>query len=452
MKVNLLLLMIAVVGFLPHRSLAQTGIPVFSEPSAQGRYYPKLTTSPSGKIVLTYAEKEGTTARYYVAVSDNAGRSFTTPKPIGLAEFGSAILQRQPYVVLDKNNIMHVVFDLSIGNNERALHHRSSSDMGATWSMPVRISAEPPARPQDFATIAVDDEGAIYISYISVLADASDEYTHIFLVRSTDGGKAWSREKRVDAFPVGGCCECCIQNIIVDAKGDVVIAFRSNIMNRRDIHIVRSSDRGQTLSAPQLIQSEPWFINGCPGTGPSIRSDSTGTLHITWRDTRDAAFAGSCYYASVPPNSTATPVNVLINPPIGTDGEYPIVATEPSGTSVAMVYHSFDGVYYTERDMLPSRRTLSTQGLSNPCVSVVWHGNGFLSVWQEQRESGADIVSYRTDVVSAVEDSAESHEPMQCESILYFDLQGRIITDKHLNQVVFGVCTSTPPHLHRSPK
>ena len=452
MKALALLLILMATGVFPQRTLAQTGIPVFSKPSVQGRYHPKLTTAPDGRIVLTFSEKEGTMAHYYVAVSDNAGRTFTTPRSIGLAEFGAAILQRQPYVVLDKNNIMHVAVEQSIGNNERALHHRSSSDMGASWSMPVRISAEPPARPQDFATIAVDDEGAIYISYISVLSDASDEYTHIFLVRSTDGGKTWSRERRVDAFAVGGCCECCIQNIIVDAKGDVVIAFRSNIMNRRDIHIVRSSDGGQTFTAPQLIQSEPWFIDGCPGTGPSVRSDSTGTLHITWRDTRDVAFAGSCYYAAVPPNSTSTPINVLLNPPLGTDGEYPIVATDPSGTSVAMVYHSFDGIYYTEREMLPTRRTLSTQGLSNPCVSVVWHGNGFLSIWQEQRESGSDIVSYRTDIVSAIDDSPESTVSVQCDPILFFDLQGRIITDKHPNHVVFGVCTSTPPHLHRSPK
>jgi hypothetical protein len=142
---------------------------------------------------------------------------------------------------------------------------------------------------------------------------------------------------------------------------------------------------------------------------------------------------------------------VLINPPLGTDGEYPVVATDPSGTTVAMVYHSFDGVYYTERELLPTRRTLSTQGLSNPCVGVVWHGNGFLSVWQEQRESGADIVSYRTDVVSAVVDTPE-FESVQCGTIIFYDVQGRIVTGNHPNHVVFGVCTSTPPHLHSSPK
>ncbi|HLP29375.1 MAG TPA: sialidase family protein [Candidatus Didemnitutus sp.] len=446
----LLFVVMATTAITPWTSLAQIGTPVFSETAPRGRHLPRLTTSPNGRIVLTFAEKDGTKARYYVAVSDNAGRTFSAPQLIGLAEFGAAILQRQPYVVMDKNNTMHVVMEQPIHNNERALHHQSSTDLGVTWSMPVRISAEPPARPQDFASIAVDENGSIYVSYISVLPSNSDGYTHIFLSRSDDGGLTWSRETRVDSFPVGGCCECCNQNIIIDANGNVVIAFRSNIMNRRDVHLTRSSDGGRTFSTPQLIQSEPWMIDGCPGTGPSVAADTTGTLHVSWRDTRDSRYAGSCYYATVPPNSTATPINVLLNPPLGTDGEYPIVATDPSGMTVAMVYHSYDGVYFTEREMLPGRTTLSTQALANPCVSVVWHGSGFLSIWQEQRGSLSDIVSYRTDVVSSVADSKESGS-VPCDAMLYFDLRGRIITHRLPNQVVFGVCTTPHTHQHRSP-
>ena len=444
MKTYILLSLVTFLVLVQGAHIAHAGTPVFSQVSARGRVLPKVTTAPDGRIVLTFAEREGTKARYFVSVSDNKGITFSTPKQVVLAEFGAAILQRQPYVVMDGRGVMHVLVEKMITGAGNALHHQSSTDLGETWSTPVRISAEPPARPQDFASIAIDKQNNLYVSFISVLATMPDSYTHIFLVRSTDGGLTWSKEERVDRFTLGGCCECCNQNLTIADNGDVVVAFRSNIANRRDVHIARSTNNGVTFSTPLLIQSETWMIGGCPGTGPSIKCDSRGTLHITWRDARNESSPGSCFYAALPSGSMNTPMNMLINSPIGTDGEYPIVATSTSGDSVGIVWHGTDGVFFAQRSMLPSRTMLSSQDLQNPCVSAVWHGSGFLAIWQEHVSGANDIVSFRTDITSDVQADFNTREP--CQYTQFYDYLGRVVTSSVPHPYVFGVCRMEHRH------
>lgn len=434
---NLILMVVAILSLAPHCAYGQTVNPVFANTESGGRYVPKLTVSPNGTIVLTYAVREGTLARYYVSVSTDGGRMFSAPKPIDTAPFGAAILQRQPYVVMDAQNTMHILFERSIGGSERGLFHQTSSNNGATWTTPVRVSAKPPARPQDFASIALAPDGrTIYVSFISLLAEGSDGYTHIFVVRSTNGGATWSEEKRVDSFPVGGCCECCNQNILVMPSGEVVVAFRSNINNRRDIHVTRSNDGGSTFTTPLLVQAEPWFINGCPGTGPSITCDSTSTLHVTWRDARNTNFPTSCYYARIPVGTTNTPENVLVNPPLGTDGEYPIVASNPEGSSVGIAWYSSEGVFYTDKSILPKSTMLSNQAIENPGVHIVWHGTGYLVVWQEKRGHVADLMSVRTVLTTSVQ--TPRLEGDDAWNILgTYDLRGGTIDSNLLGPTMF---------------
>ncbi|MCU0341692.1 MAG: glycoside hydrolase, partial [Spirosomaceae bacterium] len=105
---------------------------LFPEPSPNGRHVPKLTTAPNGTLVLTYAERRGQQAHYMVSVSENNGLSFSTPMPVDTAPFGAAILQRQPYVVMDASGTMHVLVEVEIGAGERGLAHKRSTDRGVT--------------------------------------------------------------------------------------------------------------------------------------------------------------------------------------------------------------------------------------------------------------------------------------------------------------------------------
>ena len=105
MKTYLLLTLALLLMLVQSSFIANAGTPVFSQVAALGRVLPKLTTAPDGRIVLTFAEREGTKAKYFVSVSDNKGITFSTPKQVVLADFGAAILQRQPYVVMDGTDI-----------------------------------------------------------------------------------------------------------------------------------------------------------------------------------------------------------------------------------------------------------------------------------------------------------------------------------------------------------
>jgi hypothetical protein len=211
--------------------------------------------------------------------------------------------------------------------------------------------------------------------------------------------------------------------VIITSRGEVVVAFR---LNRRDVHVTRSNDGGRTFAPAVLIQAEPWYIEGCPGTGPSIVCDSTNTLHITWRDARDPASPGSLFYAQLPDGSTQTPPNMFINPPLGTDGEYPVVATDRTGASVGIVWFANDGVWQLLRNGAEMKRTaLSTRALENPGVHIVWHGTGFLVIWQDVIDGVADLRMVRTDLETSVRDD---HDADTSTPWMYVDLLGRMFT------------------------
>jgi len=434
---------------------AQMTMPTYLYPDANtlGRYFPKVTRAPDGTLVLAYANKNHSMAHFYVALSTDGGMTWSAERKFMDSPFGVITLQRQTYAVMDNKGVLHGLGMNNAGGVMNQYYTRSE-DRGVTWTTPIKTKSASDMRHQDFGSIAVDSSGTIYISYISNNTNTADEYTHDYLVRSTTNGATWLPEIRVDNFPVGGSCECCTQNIEVGPTGEVAVAFRSNINDRRDIHVARSNDGGSTFSTPVNIQSAMWMIGGCPATGPALKYDRTGMLHISWRDARNQAEPGTGFYAALPAGSTMTPVNINLTKGFSEDAEYPVVAVSEDGRGIAVTWENSMGVYIaTSRDggVTFEKDTLQANMNAYPNVNPVWTGSGPFTVWQTPRGNVSDIAFKTSAVTSAVDDTSnESLSEVNAGDILErraYDGMGRLLASSTTN---FDVETliANPPNVY----
>lgn len=388
MRHCLLLVVFLVTSLVP--GLGQDWL--FGEDGA--RSFPRLRPGAGDVIVLTYCVVRGQQTDVYVTYSNDGGSSWSDKSLATTVRSGTIGLQRQPQTILDNQGILHLAFeDFRSGSTSIDAWYCRSTDMGATWSEPQRLGS-PSYR--DFISIAADSAGHVYVSYLgnALMGVPTEARVQVFV--SSDRGLTWNTPVVVDNIPGGIACECCQQSVDVAPDGTVAIAYRANVSNVRDIHLVRSTDFGQTWQPAIKIQSGPWNINGCPSTGPKIAHDLTGATHVVWRDARDSVGRNVVWYAKLPANTTEIPQNIDLSSARAESADYPDLAITADGETVVVVFESGTGLQSAvslNSGETFTLRTLDEFVRSNAWASTVLRQTGGqpFSVWQATRDGRFDL-------------------------------------------------------------
>ena len=395
------------------------------------RRYPKMTTAPDGRIVMTYAQEQGSRGLIYVSLSSDAGQTWTEPLFVTDVLFGTIGLQRQPYAMMDEAGVLHLVLEDQRVKGQVDVFYTRSSDNGRTWTSPASVVDDPDGRSlQDFSSLAIIPGGTILITFLDKRS-VSDPYRHIYVVRSTDRGITWSLPSQVDRFETaasGGACECCIQNIAAAADGRVAVAFRSNLGNQRDVYIAPSNDGGSSFMTPLRIASGTWTIDACPATGPTITFDSANAVHLAWMDERDAIGVSTIWYGRWTWMSRMLPSNTLIMSSETSMPNWPDVAVTPDGRHVGVAWQTSNGVLVarsTDGGSAFDTAPVDTRPGDQDFAHIVSAGSGrFLVSWQGIRDEFYDVF-ITTDVPTSV---ADTSAPESALSAIYVDLLGRMVT------------------------
>lgn len=376
------------------------------------RRFPKMTTAPDGRIIMTYVQESGKRGLIYVSMSSDAGVTWTEPSLVTDVLLGVISLQRQPYAVMDEFGVLHLVFEDQRIKSQVDVFYSRSTNNGVTWTNGVSVSDDPEGRSlQDFSSIAVAPGGTVLISFLDKRSEL-DPNRHIFIVRSTDRGSTWSLPTQVDQFDKaaqGGVCECCIQNIAATGDGRVAVAFRSNVKNQRDIYIAPSTDGGVTFIKPMRIASDTWTIDACPASGPTMVFDSSNTVHLSWMDERDLIGVSTIWYGRWSWMSRALPLNTRIMSDKSLMPNWPDVATTPDGMNVGVVWQTMGGVYFA-RSTSAGIEFDTMQIDTRPAEQMFPHivcsgGKQFIVSWQAKRNALRDVYLATEDVTSV--DNAE---------------------------------------------
>lgn len=311
------------------------------------------------------------------------------------------------------------------GGPEVAYFVARSDDGGRTFAPPERVHSPRAGRP-GFTTLAASSDGAILAGWL----DGRGGQLPFASVRHA-GSAGFETEQLVYPGPDGkGICPCCDLAIARAGDGRALVAFRNAASGKRDIWIARSRAGGAAGFEPAIpVGAAPWEFDGCPHDGPSLAADGD-RVFVIWMDAhtgRGRVYAASSTladwtFAPHPVGETTScsqghPRAVILHgrlvaawdESIGEDGTKP----DPPAGSAADQAHGHGhhatltgagravmlAVATDPEGHLPSAFAISPKLGAfqlNPALAVA-HDGGLLAAWTEMDTEGKRMVFARVD-------------------------------------------------------
>ena len=253
---------------------------VASEPvivaSGYGNYHPQMEVLGDGELGVIWTN--GSTNALFFAKRTGIDQ-FATP-----VQLNPAGLEVQDYnwsgadLAVWGNNV-YVVFR-SLGYETGHIYLVKSTDNGVTFGDTVRVDNMADAYGQ-YPDIAVYED-TVYVTHM--IHGFSVMNPQMVVQRSVDGGATFEPEVDVTGWIGPEVCDCCQPEIMVDEQR-VIVFYRENDLNTRDIKAVVSHDRGVSFTQYLNIDDHNWSISACPSTGPDPRFENSNTSLTAYRTT-----------------------------------------------------------------------------------------------------------------------------------------------------------------------
>lgn len=216
----------------------------------------------------------------FFARSTDGGRSFSDPINLSNTPAGDGKGR------LTRDHWHNGSLDLALGPDgalyaawteyEGALWFSRSTDGGATFSAPLRISGGREAAPARGPSLAAGAGGRVYL----VWTVGDDPEADIRLALSDDGGRSFG-EPRV-LFESGGHADG--PKIAVDPEGILHVVYAESPagpFQSYHVRYARSADGGRTFEAPKEI-SGPRTREVDSAGFPAVSVDGQGRVYVVW--------------------------------------------------------------------------------------------------------------------------------------------------------------------------
>lgn len=251
-------------------------------PAGPGAMGSALSVAPGGEVLLSWLEPGGADVwalRTSVLAADAASwsgpRTIATGRDwfINWADFPSVtpLSEREWLAVWFENNPPHAAGAAhhGTGYHTRVSH---SSDGGATWSTPARLTHE--SAVTEFAAVLAPSENApALVAWLDARLRPGRDV-------QTLQARTWPASGPDDLVDPS-VCDCC-QLSLVRTGDSALLAYRGRTAGEvRDIRLARwSNGRWET---PRPLHDDGWVIAACPVNGPRLaaRGDSVAAVWFT---------------------------------------------------------------------------------------------------------------------------------------------------------------------------
>jgi len=259
-----------------HEKLPSSGKPALAASVAfdpQGRLW--RVTAKDGRVLVDHSSDKGKSFSTPVAVN---------PRPEKIGSEG----ELRPKIAFGKNAEIYVTWTQALDQPYAGnIRFSRSLDGGLTFAEPVVINRNRDAITHRFDSLAVADNGTVYVAWIDkrdlhAAQAAGKKYdgAAIYYAVSRDHGATFDAEYKV----ADGTCECCRIGLVTEQDGSAAIFWRHVYEGSiRDHAIARVGPSG-VLKEPVRVGYGNWRIDACPHHGPAIARGGDWGWHLAWFD------------------------------------------------------------------------------------------------------------------------------------------------------------------------
>lgn len=275
-----------------------------------GGIQPQAVMDHKGVLHLIYFKGEPGAGDVFYVRREPGKESFSAPIQVN-SQAGSVIAAgtvRGAHIAVGKRGRVHVAWMGSKkaepkgpDNSSPMLYARLND--GATAFEPQRNLIQFAAGLDGGGSVAADNSGNVYVAWHAGPHTKGEEERRVWLARSRDDGRSFSREAPANSEPTGAC-GCCGMRAFADRDGKVYILYRSATQQtHRDIYLLAANAGGESFAGKRLHE---WEINACPMSTAAFGRGGNGVL-AAWET------KGQVYFAGVKMDAGAVPLP--ISPP-----------------------------------------------------------------------------------------------------------------------------------------
>lgn len=157
-----------------------------------------------------------------------------------------------------------------------------SADGGLSFGNPVSVYDLPQGRVATLPTVAVDNDGNPVVSFITT--NNQEEEALYEVATSLDGGLSFEPAVVANlSAATGEVCECCPASMTISPAEEMLLTFRNNNNNMRDIWATKSTDGGLTFPDATDLDDTDWLLFSCPisGSHSMIAGDSLIAVYFS---------------------------------------------------------------------------------------------------------------------------------------------------------------------------
>jgi hypothetical protein len=252
------------------RTWLTPNVRVSDVPTGLEDYPPSMAIDESGTLYTTWTRYQRAKHIYFAKSSDR-GNTWTSSVQV---DDNSNGVKKLPVVCVDVSGDIYVVWEDHRPYDDTDIYFARSTDGGETWTDPnIRINDDPSAY-QHSPSMVIDPWGVLYVAYDG---HPEGEYSHIYLVKSTDGGDTWSRPHvQVDDGRSGNHY---VPELAIGRDGTIYASW--SWWGGDHILFAKSIDGGESWSRPSIqvdYTPDNYFWNDFS----SIAVDEAGNIYVSW--------------------------------------------------------------------------------------------------------------------------------------------------------------------------
>lgn len=311
---------------------AQSGItwsvPVTVAASSFGNLHPRIALNRQGSPMVIW----GRASDESVFFSRWDGKRFSTPQKINGSLKIATASWMGPQIASYGDTVYVVMKQTPENSTESHIYIVRSEDGGLTFSSPQRVDAIADSISR-FPTVTCDSRGNPIVGFMKF--DARFRDSRWVVVTSSDLGRTFTLDRKASGWAdAKGVCDCCPGALVSD--GDVVaMLYRNNANDIRDIWMGVSNNNGASFVGGCNVDNNSWELPSCPATGPDavIVGDTLYTVFCSAPEGFNRTFFSTSSTAMLEHHQTR---RLPAGPDAASQQNYPRIASK--GASVGIVW------------------------------------------------------------------------------------------------------------------